>query len=466
MAEVAKLNEIVVPTEAEVDQALGEYSSISAMRSNLRVKISAYLTAARTRQANLHEATSTGNFDCVAPLEQGIVAAIAQDLADLKIESENYEKKSKLENNRIAEVAELNELKDRQRLRDGLNIVLSRHCCLERHRHLAECSKIVGTQQLSTVMTAMRRQLVTNGMEKRLRDEVCKLNLGYLPLEVQDESRDGHSYLGVNLESVVPVANEKILSEGEQRALALAAFLAEVAADTSLSGLIIDDPVSSLDHQRMRSVAVRLVQEAAKGRQVIIFTHNILFFNEVLDAAAAADPQVPSIKRIVTKSTGGKFGIVSETDEPWIAQKVTGRIARLQQRRKVLDAFDDLETDEYRIAARSFYTDLRETWERLVEELLLGGVVERFNCGVKTQSLKAVLVDDNDYRQVFVAMKRASEWSGHDMAAGKNIPVPTPSDIKGDLDRIEAYRTTLVGRRKQLAKAREALEQPPQAEVI
>ena len=41
--------------------------------------------------------------------------------------------------------------------------------------------------------------------------------------------------------------------------------------------------------------------------------------------------------------------------------------------------------DAYRVAVRDFYSDLRETWERLVEELLLNGAVTRFQLGVKTQ---------------------------------------------------------------------------------
>ena len=52
---------------------------------------------------------------------------------------------------------------------------------------------------------------------------------------------------------------------------------------------------------------------------------------------------------------------------------------------------------------------LRETWERLVEEVLLYRVVERFGSDVKTQSLKGVVVDDDDYKTIFWAMKRASE---------------------------------------------------------
>jgi hypothetical protein len=302
-------------------------------------------------------------------------------------------------------------------------------------------------------------------LERRIQAEVNGLDLGHLPLVVHDESRDGHSYFEVGLNACISVANDKVLSEGEQRALALASFLAEVAADTALNGLVIDDPVSSLDHLRIRRVAFRLVAEAAKGKQVIIFTHNLLFYNEVLDAAAAASPQVPVSKRIITKLESDRFGIVSETDEPWIAQRVNSRITRLHQRRNELRVVTDFGSDAYRRAAKAFYADLRETWERLVEELLLGGVVERFNSGVKTQSLKEVTVDDEDYIRVHWAMKRASEWSGHDMAPGRNIPTPTPSDIKADLDIIESYRTALVKRRNELSKKRKSLEGPPEADV-
>ena len=72
------------------------------------------------------------------------------------------------------------------------------------------------------------------------------------------------------------------------------------------------------------------------------------------------------------------------------------------------------------VRSRTFCTDLRETWERLVEEVLLGKVVERFNSDVKTQSLKGVVVDDDDYVKIYWAMKRASERSGHDMASARN----------------------------------------------
>jgi hypothetical protein len=52
------------------------------------------------------------------------------------------------------------------------------------------------------------------------------------------------------------------------------------------------------------------VAEAAKGKQIIVFTHNLLFYNEVAEAAAQAAPQIPIAKRIITKSATAGFGLI------------------------------------------------------------------------------------------------------------------------------------------------------------
>lgn len=97
---------------------------------------------------------------------------------------------------------------------------------------------------------------------------------------------------------------------------------------------------------------------------------------------------------------------------------------------------------------------------------MLGKTVERFNSEVKTQSLKNVVVEDSDYKTVYWAMKRVSERSGHDMAAGKNVPAPTPDDMKADLDELETFRIQVAKRGKDQAKVREALEEAPNAQVF
>ena len=255
-----------------------------------------------------------------------------------------------------------------------------------------------------------------------------------------------------------------MLSEGEQRALGLACFLADVNGQPVKHGIIVDDPVSSLDHVRIRQVADRLVTEAAAGRQVIVFTHNLLFFSEVMSLAAANSPNaVPVLTNIIRKATDRGFGVIEEDDEPWEAKTTNKRIDLLREKIKEIDAIVDKDGDAYRQGVEGFFTDLRETWERLVEEVLLSKVVERYGSDVKTQSLKGVVVDDADYKTIFWAMKRVSERSGHDMAAAKNAPVPKIEDLKKEVTELDKYRIQLRERSKAAEKTRRRLEKPPKA---
>ena len=119
--------------------------------------------------------------------------------------------------------------------------------------------------------------------------------------------------------------------------------------------------------------------------------------------------------------------------------------------------------DEYQKKTEDFYSKLRETWERVVEECLLNDVVGRFQPGVATQSLKGVSVTNDDYRKVFFAMKKASEFSGHDRPAGRQPVARSKNEMKNDLGEVWAYEKELKKRSESLAKERRDLEVPPAA---
>ena len=65
-----------------------------------------------------------------------------------------------------------------------------------------------------------------------------------------------------------------MLSEGEQKVLALADFLAESRMRGTKAPLVFDDPVTSLDYRRLDEVAAR-IQNLAETHQVVVLTHNI-----------------------------------------------------------------------------------------------------------------------------------------------------------------------------------------------
>ena len=323
----------------------------------------------------------------------------------------------------------------------------------------------MATRSISSQITALRKQLVTEELERRIAEEIGALDLTHLPFKVSDSSSGGKSLFSVGLHGAGAVKNNQVLSEGEQRALALACFLAEIGGDDARYGIIVDDPVSSLDHLRIRKVAHRLVAEAKKGRQVIIFTHNLVFFNEVVSEAARAGDAAPLIKSLVAKTQSEGFGVIRENCEPWVAD-LNARIETLRTRAKELKGVTDFDTDQYRRQTKDFYSDLRESWERAVEEVVFAKTVVRFVPDVMTGRLKEVTVTDDDYRTIFFAMKRASERSGHDMSAGRDIPQPFPNEMEADLKVLDDFRIELGKRRKATSVARSALENPVGATLL
>lgn len=72
-----------------------------------------------------------------------------------------------------------------------------------------------------------------------------------------------------------------VFSEGEQKVLAMADFLAEARLSGVTAPVIFDDPVSSLDHRRVSEVAERVVA-LSETAQVIVFTHDIFFTTKLL----------------------------------------------------------------------------------------------------------------------------------------------------------------------------------------
>jgi len=457
---------VTIPRHKDLENALANYRKVGDDQEKRAVRIIKYFERAEARRAGLIAAVSTGVFGDVGELPDAISADAVAEYAALQTRVAELEKDgNEGDAKRVQDRVRLAAMKDRKKLADDLETVLARLVDLEMSAKLTKCTDLLNTKGVSTQITSLRRELVTADLEKRIQNEIEALDLTHLPFRVNDRSAGGQSNFRVVLDTPTGVANDKVLSEGEQKALALACFLGELGTDEAKHGVVIDDPVSSLDHIRIRRVAQRIADEAAKGKQVIIFTHNLLFYNEILEAAARANPQIPVAKRVITKSEEAGFGLISETDEPWIAQKVNDRITRLREKLKKIEGRTDYGTDAYRGAAKDFYTDLRETWERLVEELLLGQVVERFNTDVKTQSLKGVVVEDDDYAKIYWAMKRASERSGHDMAAAKNAPQPKPEDMKADLKELDDYRVAIKKRREETDKRRKVKEKPPEAQV-
>lgn len=164
-----------------------------------------------------------------------------------------------------------------------------------------------------------------------------------------------------------------VLSEGEQKVIALADFLAEASLKPP-APVIFDDPINSLDYRRLTEVVNRIVS-LSDTRQVIVFTHNIWFTTELL-ARFEKRPQDCSYFDVARDGT--KIGLVSKGTHPR-----ADTFSSLRSRINVLIQSAEKATGETQAAViEKAYELMRNICEVIVEEELLQGVTKRYQPNV------------------------------------------------------------------------------------
>jgi len=303
------------------------------------------------------------------------------------------------------------------------------------------------TQVITQKSTAVTRTVVSQRLKQSFQDELAHLSFRHVEVELKEVGgAEGVLYHKLTLTRAPGVELPKVVSEGEQRCLSIAAFFAELSTADDPSGIVFDDPVSSLDYKWREGVALRLVREA-KTRQVIIFTHDVVFL--LLLKQFAEEQGVEQLDQHVRHLSKGAGACAEEL--PWVALKVSKRIGHLKG---LLQDAEKLHRDGHQAAyereATMIYGYLREAWERGLEEVLLGGVVERYRPGVQTQQVAQIAdITAEDCRAVETAMTKCSKWlPGHDQAAAARADIPEPAALKSDIETLENWVATIRKRRK------------------
>lgn len=172
----------------------------------------------------------------------------------------------------------------------------------------------------------------------------------------------------------------KILSEGEQKVLAMADFLAEARLAGITAPVIFDDPVSSLDHRRIKEVASR-VARLADDCQVIVFTHDIFFATTLLSHFDAnrrcsyfqiTDDEG---KGRVTRATGPRWDTLKN-----LTKNINETILAAQQ----------VDGEARDALVRTGYDWIRSWCEVFTETVLLKGVTQRYQPNVRMTLLPRI----------------------------------------------------------------------------
>lgn len=319
--------------------------------------------------------------------------------------------------------AELREFEARVELSKVMPEVARRVAALKRANTLSTlASKIPPIlRQVTELSKTANDQLINQNFEQLFIEECGALRAPSLQLEFV--GREGSAQRRKVLTG--KHRPSKVLSEGEQKVLALADFLAEARLTGITAPIIFDDPVNSLDHRRIKEVADRITL-LAQSEQVIVFTHDILFATSLLarfeKSHLCTYYQVTDEDGVgvVNRATGPRWDTLSN-----LKKRVNGTIQAAKS-----------EHGEARAALiRTGYDWIRCWCEVFVESELLQEVTMRYQPNVKMTALARIKPDalPDAFKTVTRIFEDACRYiDGHSQPLATQGTAPTLAGLEQD----------------------------------
>lgn len=135
----------------------------------------------------------------------------------------------------------------------------------------------------------------------------------------------------------------------------------------------------------------------------------------------------------------------------WKGLTVSKRVGRLKADSGNLKKIYAASPADYEYTIKNLYGRLRDTYERVVEEVIFKNVVRRGTDVIQTQMLRYVRLSDALAIRFHEGMTKASTYS-HDNPAAETVETPDPDEFFADIASLE----TLVKDLEAEAKAAEA----------
>lgn len=289
------------------------------------------------------------------------------------------------------------------------------------------------TRNITSKANEIGDLVITQGFVDRFNAELQKLGADKIRVEFVKQNNKGTT------RHILKIANKDhdnpayILSEGEARIIALAAFLADVTGGNNNNPFIFDDPISSLDQTYEEKTVKRLV-ELSENRQIIVFTHRLSLLGQLIEITEGKINPVGIRKE--------HWGTGEIGDTPLFAKKPDKALRKIAQEqlttaRKV---YEQNGYEAYYPYGKMICSDLRILIERIVEIYLLADIVQRYRLAVNTkgkvENLAKVNVDDCAMINKF--MTKYSYYE-HSQPIEAPIEIPRPDDIKQDIEELLSW---------------------------
>ena len=340
------------------------------------------------------------------------------------------------------------ELKERAALAPLLPDIKAHIVRLKEIESINTALKATAKKPITDKNKELSDRMVTDALRGRFAREIGKLKLSRMPVELRKEKdRQAVSYFRVALVENPNAKVGEIFSEGEHRCVALAAFLAELVTAQRYSGIVFDDPMSSLDHIHRGAVASRLVEEA-EHRQVVVFTHDLVFLYELRREAEKASR--PIAFRNVRRQQD-KPGYI-ENELPDKAKSGLEMCNALRSSLKsAKPGFDKLTDTQRTIFCKGTIGQLRDSWEQAISDYIRP-VLERFDNKVRPTSMfKLGILTEDDVKRVMAAQGRLSE-DLHSSAQALNPEAVSLDDLLNEVKALEDWIQSIRDRQKNAVK--------------
>lgn len=303
-------------------------------------------------------------------------ARVDAELQDLRDQAENREQTL------AHKEAELQELRARIELKKSWDQIEKRVADAQEVDKLTTLAKKLPSvlRQLTELSKQASNHLINQNFGQLFADECSALRAPSLRLEFL--GREGKAQRRKTLSGNHKPS--KILSEGEQKVLAIADFLAEARLTGITAPIILDDPVCSLDHRRINEVAQR-VALLAQEHQVVVFTHDI-FFATTLLTIFEKTPSRCTYYQVTDED--GKGHVARSTGPRWDTRASIGKSIN-----ETIATAKKTEGEARASLVRTGYDWLRAWCEVFVERELLAEVTQRYQPNVRMTALSKLKPD-------------------------------------------------------------------------
>ena len=119
---------------------------------------------------------------------------------------------------------------------------------------------------------------------KKVGEYLAKLGITHFTIDLREGEEENNILIKYKGDDETKKRLQNTLSEGEKTALAFAYFMSKVTTEVtnkSQTIIVIDDPISSLDDNRLYSTAFLIHDEFKDFKQLFVFSHNLLFLKYI-----------------------------------------------------------------------------------------------------------------------------------------------------------------------------------------